>query len=199
MYTDICETSLAKDRTRSEWGLLGHITNTIVTGPLFAVIIWLILTGLGAHFDVHWPTTAVVISTLIGVGTFLLCVIGTVDAFTRHRIRFHQTTPEKRARALLLKLLTPEQQRQYLMGQPIKVPLHDKYGNNFGNAYIGRTINGVQWATSRTNRQDAAWYEKTQCVNVTGNLAKEDDIIAKLLWLRTNPEGLAVVSKIRLQ
>ncbi len=89
----------------------------------------------------------------------------------------------KRARTLLRRLLTEEQRQQYDRGARIIVPFHDGY------AAIGTNISGVLWVnTGNYNRS----YNYKQCVAISNFSATpiEDDLIAKLLWLRSDPHGL---------
>lgn len=124
---------------------------------------------------------------------------------------YRRTRASRRAQKLLLRLLTPSQRDQYLAGTPIIVPVTDGHGAAIGEAHIGGGISGVAWYHYRSVITPSAlprwWYfgglsptanipaqPVHQCVNIDDGLCPEDKLIALLLWLRADPEGLVAVS-----
>lgn len=160
--------------------VVGWVAAVPIVGPVVGYGIYSGFRYCGAAFP-----PSVIVGGLVGVILTIFVVIGACLVYSDYLKEQKDGKTRKRARDLLLQLLDAEQRSQYKSGIPITVKLADG-----GFAMIGDSIAGIDWNT-RASRG-------FQCVNVSGQLCKEDDLIAKLLWLRTNPQGLAAVSHIRL-
>jgi len=108
------------------------------------------------------------------------------EALLTEQVQAKKRKAEERGTKLLMRLLTPEQQREYETTYQITLPVADGY-----QATIGKSISGVRWQTA-----DGQTHH--QCVFVQGASVHVDDTIGKLLALRTDPEALAWVSGLKL-
>lgn len=138
-----------------------------------------------------WLRFAVVLACTIFNG---VCVWHTITVPRRQK---HRAAARERGKQLLLRLLTPAQRQQYSVGAPIKVPVRIG-GEHIGDAYLMHNHGHVVWCPF-AEHHDKLPYHGGQCVYLARPkslwpLYPEDDLIAKLLWCRTDPLGLIAVS-----
>jgi hypothetical protein len=113
---------------------------------------------------------------------YYIVVIEQID--TIEPVEQAMTDPEKRSRALLRRLLTPQQRAYYDRTGLFAVPLKNGMVCMLGDGFI-RWPNGHKQCVHPSGG-----------VTVGGDLPATDSVIAQLLWLRNNPAGIAAVSRL---
>lgn len=170
-----------------------HARNGYLIDLVIQVLLLVILVGaVAVLLDVvtDWPKwVSIPASVAAGCAILALCV---ALALTTERWYSDWKLYRAHVKAvrMLRRILTPEQRLSYDSGQPISVPV---------------VVNGQQIGDARLEERYVVWYLPSypnghirrigQCV-YTSDVNLIDDLCAKVLWIRTDPMGLAKVSGV---
>ena len=139
-----------------------------------------------------WLRVAFLVVIAICVSTIGSVIGITISLWVRDR---RQYKAYQRAVTMLRRILTTEQRTQFDQGQPISIPViirESSQSQQIGYAeLIGRHVVWTLYTGIGDNQHLRAY---GQCVYCFPPANRIDDWISKVLWIRTDPIGLAKVS-----